>query len=153
MGNCRSGTTRAYAEMPHWSGRKSSQVLQASPGFLGPLPSPEDPGSDLPRCPTGCGAQPSASLSDQPTAPPLSAAKTNLPATRGWGPAVPEGGSPPSPAGWTVCTAGTQTVRGVLEPQSVLWVASGRRNEIACSSEHTELPRHALTPNTLKAGT
>ena len=111
-GNSRSGATRAYAEMPHRSSRKSSEVSQASPGFLGPLPSPEDPGGNLPSCPTGRGAQPSASLSDQATAPPLNAAKTTLPATSGWGPTVPEGGSPPSPAGWTVCAAGTQTVRG-----------------------------------------
>ena len=185
-GNSQSGATRAYAEMPHRSGRKSSEVSQASPGFLGPLPSPEDPGGNLPSCPTGRGAQPSASLSDWATAPPLNAAKTTLPATSGWGPAVPEGGSPPSPAGWTVCAAGTQTVRGrdsdgacpglrrcaagtqtvrgwdsdgarpcplLLEPQSVLWVASGRSNERARSSEHTGLPRHALTPNTLKVGT
>ena len=111
-GNSRSGATRAYAEMPHRSSRKSSEVSQASPGFLGPLPSPEDPGGNLPSCPTGRGAQPSASLSDWATAPPLNAAKTTLPATSGWGPTVPEGGSPPSPAGWTVCAAGTQTVRG-----------------------------------------
>ena len=59
--DCWPGATCAYTEMPHRRGRTSSEVLQVSPGFLGPLRSPEDPGGNLPSCLTGRGAQPSAS--------------------------------------------------------------------------------------------